>query len=297
MIDSGLTPEPGSTLRIYNYADYLSPAGAQGLREEVRRRHPALDVQRRRRGADQDRLEERSSSTCTSRATTRWAGWSRPTCSGRSTTTTCPTPSNLWPQFRDPWYDRGCALHRPVHDLQHRHRLAHRPGPERHRGRPRQPLRLPVGHRSTPATWRSSTTGTPPWRWCCCATGSCDINSDRPRRTSRMVREQLLDLRRRHEAPGHDLHVHRAAGRPVRPVPDVVRRRDQRGLLPAREDLHRRSCATGSPRTARARSTTTWWWCLARGKNPVAAHFFINDAARHHGRRARTSASPATSPR
>ena len=83
------------------------PADAQGLREEVRRRHPAVDVQRRRRGADQDRLRRRSSSTCTSRATTRWADWSRPTCSGRSTTTTCPTPPTCGPASATPGTTRA----------------------------------------------------------------------------------------------------------------------------------------------------------------------------------------------
>ncbi len=33
-IDSGLTPEPGSTLRIYNYADYLSPRMMKQFEED-----------------------------------------------------------------------------------------------------------------------------------------------------------------------------------------------------------------------------------------------------------------------
>src|SRR5688572_28332672 len=33
-IDSGLTPEPGSTLRIYNYADYISPRMMKQFEED-----------------------------------------------------------------------------------------------------------------------------------------------------------------------------------------------------------------------------------------------------------------------
>ncbi len=57
-IESGLTPEAGQHAADLQLRRLPRARGCQGLREEVRRRHPAVDVQRRRRGADQDRHRE-----------------------------------------------------------------------------------------------------------------------------------------------------------------------------------------------------------------------------------------------
>ncbi len=58
------------------------------------------------------------------------------------------------------------------------------------------------------------------------------------------------------QAQGHDHDVQRPAGRPARHLPDVVRRRDQRAVLPGQGHQGRRCCATGRRRPT-AWSTTT----------------------------------------
>ena len=75
----------------------------------------------------------------------------------------------------------GLALHRAVHHLHHRHRLAHRPGERPTSRRCRIPTTC-CGIRSTRARPRSSTTGTPRWRWCFCSKAS--PTSTPPRRTT-----------------------------------------------------------------------------------------------------------------
>ncbi len=128
----------GRTLKIYNYADYLSPARGEVLRGQVRRQGRDLDVQRRRRGAHQARAAA-STSTSTTPTTTEISrlvngGLVRPLNHSY-----IPNIKNVWPSFTNPWYDQELALHRAVHDLHHRHRLAHRPGARRHRRARRTP--------------------------------------------------------------------------------------------------------------------------------------------------------------
>ena len=52
-IADGLAPEKGATLKIYNYADYLSPQAVKGFEDKYGDQDRDFDLQRRRRGDHQ----------------------------------------------------------------------------------------------------------------------------------------------------------------------------------------------------------------------------------------------------
>ena len=220
-IESGLRPEPGSTLRIYNYADYLSPRMLKDFEKKY-----GVDIRLSTFNDADEALTKIASGNLEfdlyfpsydSLGRLVQADLLRPLNQDY-----LPNTGNLWPGFHDPWYDLGCALHRAVHDLQHRHRLAHRPGPRGHRGRSTTPTTCFWDTDVQRRTWRSSTTGTPRWRMVLLRNGQLDINSTDPDDIA-MVREQLLELRDTMKPKVTIGHVHRPARRAVRPVPDVVR--------------------------------------------------------------------------
>ena len=239
MIESGLTPERGSTLRIYNYADYLSPRVLKDFEEHVRRRRSGLDVQRRRRGADQDRLRgPRLRRLLPELRLPRPAG-RRPTCCGRSTTTTSPTSATSGRSSATRGTTTAARYTDPVHDLHHRHRLAHRHGRRRTSPAMNNPYDVfwdteYAGNMAVIDDWHTA------MAMVLLRNGIYDINTTDPKDIA-LVRDQLLEMRAHHEAAGHDHDVHRPAGRPVRPVPDVVGRRGQPALLPAEQGLRRRA--------------------------------------------------------
>ena len=78
---------------------------------------------------------------------------------------------NLWADFRDPWYDLGGLYTLPY--TIYSTGIGWRTDRVLEEVGDRSTTRTTSsGTRSTRATWPSSTTGTPPWAWCCCATGS-----------------------------------------------------------------------------------------------------------------------------
>ena len=205
------------------------------------------------------------------------ASWSRPTCCGRSTTTTSTnTVEPVAPASATPGTTRARATPIPytVYSTGIGWRTDMSPTSTWRR---RQPLRRLLGHRSTRATSRSSTTGTRRWRWCCCATVSTTSTPPIAEDIA-MVREQLLELRDTMRPQGDDPHVHRHARRSVRPVPDVVRGRDQHARTTCRRasraDVLRYWFPAGRARRGRQRPGRL---PRARATNPVAAHFFMND--------------------
>ncbi len=210
-------------------------ADDQGLREEVRRRHQALDVQRCRRGADEDRLQGTSSSTSTSPATTRWASWSRPICCARSPRLLHQLPQPL-DELRQPVVRPRRALHDPLHDLLHGDRLADGHGLHATSPQYGQPLRRPLGHAVRRDNWPSSTTGTPRSGWCCCATAS-RLNTTNPRGPRSCRGPQLLDLRKTMNPKVTIADVHRHA----RPVSTVCARSGRATPSTCRTTCRRRS--------------------------------------------------------
>ena len=204
------------------------PAGAQELREEVRRRHPPLDVQRRRRGADQDRdREPRLRPLLPELRLDRPVDHRRPAAAaqpGLHDQHPQPVEGIPRPVVRPRW-----SVHAALHDLLHRHRLAQRPGARGGR-RSREPLRRPLGHAV------QGRHGGP--RRLAHRDGH-GAAAQRPRheqhRRGRHRRGPRAAPRAgRHDGPaGDDRPVHRHPRGQVRAEPDVVGRRDQHAVLPA----------------------------------------------------------------
>ena len=104
-IADGLAPEQGATLKIYNYADYLSPAAIKSFEDKY---HVKIEVStfndgdeaitKLRSGVDFDIYN--ANYTEISRLVT--GGLLRPLNHSY-----LPNISNVWPTFTNPWYDQG----------------------------------------------------------------------------------------------------------------------------------------------------------------------------------------------
>ena len=186
-----------------------------------------------------------------------------------------PTPPTCGPASATPGTTGAARYTAPYTDLQHRDRLAHRHGPRRHRRAATTP---------TTCFWDTAYAGNlailDDWHTAIAMVLLRNGQLRHQQHRSRRHRDGPRAAARaaRHDAPeGDDQHVHRHAGRAVRPVPDVVR---------ATRSTPRTTC-----RRARPSDIMRYWFpedgrgevdndlvvCLAQGKNPVAAHFFIND--------------------
>jgi spermidine/putrescine transport system substrate-binding protein len=104
-IADGLAPEKGATLKIYNYADYLSPQAIKqfedkyGIKIEVSTFNDGDEaITKLRSGVDFDIYN--ANYTEISRLVT--GGLVRPLNHSY-----LPNISNVWPSFTDPWYDQG----------------------------------------------------------------------------------------------------------------------------------------------------------------------------------------------
>ena len=106
MIKSGLTPERGSTLRVYNYADYLSPRFLRDFEDKY-----GLDVRLSTFNDADEALTKIASKDLAfdvyfpsydSLGRLVAADLLRPLNHDYLT-----NAGNLWPRLRDPWYDRG----------------------------------------------------------------------------------------------------------------------------------------------------------------------------------------------
>ena len=105
-IESGLTPERGSTLRIYNYADYLSP----GVLKDFEKRYD-VDIRLSTFNDADEALTKVASKNLRfdlyfpsydSLGRLVQADLLRPLNRDYLT-----NAGNLWPGLQDPWYDRG----------------------------------------------------------------------------------------------------------------------------------------------------------------------------------------------
>lgn len=104
-IGDGLAPEKGATLKIYNYADYLSPQAIKGFEDkygvkvEVSTFNDGDEaITKLRSGVDFDIYN--ANYTEISRLVT--GGLVRPLNHSY-----IPNISNVWPSFTNPWYDQG----------------------------------------------------------------------------------------------------------------------------------------------------------------------------------------------
>jgi spermidine/putrescine transport system substrate-binding protein len=105
-IESGLRPEPGSTLRIYNYSDYLSPRMIKDFEKKY-----DVDIRLSTFNDADEALTKIASEklkfdlyfpSYDSLGRLVQADLLRPLNHDY-----LPNAANLWPGFRDPWYDRG----------------------------------------------------------------------------------------------------------------------------------------------------------------------------------------------
>ncbi|MFN8196002.1 MAG: spermidine/putrescine ABC transporter substrate-binding protein [Nocardioidaceae bacterium] len=106
MIESGLTPERGSTLKIYNYADYLSPKVIKDFEKQT-----GVSVELSTFNDTEEALSKIASGSLKydlyypsydqiGKLVT--AGLARPLNQDY-----LPNIANCWDQFTDPWYDKG----------------------------------------------------------------------------------------------------------------------------------------------------------------------------------------------
>ena len=163
-IADGLAPEKGATLKIYNYADYLSPQAVKafedqyGCKVEISTFNDGDEaITKLRSGVDFDIYN--ANYTEISRLVT--GGLLRPLNHSY-----IPNISNVWPTFTNPWYDQGWQYTVPytIYTTGMGWRTDQVPADI---GALSNPVRITVGHRRTRTRRRSSTTGTPRWRWCC----------------------------------------------------------------------------------------------------------------------------------
>ncbi len=141
-IADGLAPEKGPLL-LYNYADYIGPAVVKSFEKKYGVDVKYLDLQRHRRGDHQD--PHRSGAV---RHLLPELRPDQPAGHRRAGPAAQPQLPHQHRQrvavVPEPLVRRGGALHGPLHRLHDRHRLAHRPGPRRHRGTA-EPVRRPLG--------------------------------------------------------------------------------------------------------------------------------------------------------
>ena len=247
-------PEQGATLQLYNYADYLSPRRRQAFEEKYNDQGPDLDVQRHRRGAHQDpRRQRRLRHLLPELRPDQQAGHRQ--AGPAAQPQLHPEHQQRLADVHQPLVRPGLALHRAVHHLHHRHRLADRPGARRHRraanpydvalgpevqGQDRDHRRLAHRDGDGAAASRASPTSTPPT--------ADDL---------KMVGDQLNALV---AATSPKVTITMYNDLPAGQIGlcqmwsgDII---NAQYYLPEGQSA-RTSCATGSPRTARAWSTTT----------------------------------------
>ena len=111
-IESGLSPERGSTLRIYNYSDYLSPRMLKDFEEKY-----GVDIRLSTFNDADEALTKIASKrlefdlyfpSYDSLGRLVQADLLRPLNQDY-----LPNAKNLWPGFRDPWYDQGSRYTAP----------------------------------------------------------------------------------------------------------------------------------------------------------------------------------------
>ena len=140
-IASGMQPETGGTFTIFNYPEYIDPARAQGLRQEVRGHGEGHAVRRHHHRRHEAGIGDRVAGR--DRDDARPAPPRRRGQAGEAAQSRLhPEPEERLVRFQEPVLRRRVPLLRAVHGLQHRHRVPHRP---RQGGHPQSEAQ-PLGH-------------------------------------------------------------------------------------------------------------------------------------------------------
>jgi len=272
MIKSGLTPERGSTLRVYNYADYLSPRFLRDFEDKY-----GLDVRLSTFNDADEALTKIASKDLAfdvyfpsydSLGRLVAADLLRPLNHDYLT-----NAGNLWPRLRDPWYDRGARYTIPY--------TIYSTGI----GWRTDMVSTDVAAMSNPydVLWDTHYDGNmailDDWHTAIAMVllrnGQLNINSTAPKDIA-MVRKQLLDLRATMKPRVTiSMYTELPAGQyglsqmwsgdainlpyylPKRTSPDILR--------------------FWFPPDGKGEVDNDLVVCLAQGENPVAAHFFLNE--------------------
>ncbi|HZC69158.1 MAG TPA: hypothetical protein VE442_00545 [Jatrophihabitans sp.] len=131
-----LTPERGATLRLYNYADYIAP----GVDKQFEKDYAKYDVNVRVstfNDEDEAITKIRTGAVPYDIYFPSYVAISRLVAANLIRPLNHSYLSNIdnvWPAFKNPWYEPGVALHRAVFHLHDRYRLAGRQDQHRHRG-------------------------------------------------------------------------------------------------------------------------------------------------------------------
>ena len=169
MIEAGLTPEKGSTLKVYNYADYLSPRVIKDFQAEY-----DVKVELSTFNDTEEALSKISSGAL--KYDLYFPSYDQ---IGKMVTAKLVRPlnheyipniANCWPQFENPWYDQGWQYSVPYTTYTTGIGWRDRPGVRGHR-RARQPVRRPLG-REVPRQLAVIDDWHTAWRCRCCATGA-----------------------------------------------------------------------------------------------------------------------------
>lgn len=271
-IKSGLKPERGSTLRIYNYASYLSPRFLKDFEDEY-------DVEIRLstfNDADEALTKIASGDlefdvyfpSYDSLGRLIQAGLLRPLNHDYLT-----NAGNLWPMLRDPWYDRGARYTIPY--------TIYSTGI----GWRTDMIDTDVAGLKNPydvlwdTEYANNTAVLDDWHTCMAMVllrnGIYDINTTDPKDIA-LIREQLLDMRHTMspsvtigmytEMPAGKYGLCQMWSGDAINLPYYLPNKTSTDVL-----------RFWFPEDGRGEVDNDLCVCLAQGKNPVAAHFFMND--------------------
>ena len=272
MIESGLTPERGSTLRIYNYASYLSPRFLKDFEEEY-----GVSIRLSTFNDADEALTKIASGdlefdvyfpSYDSLGRLIQAGLLRPLNHDYLTNT-----GNLWPMLRDPWYDRGARYTIPY--------TIYSTGI----GWRTDMIDTDVAGLKNPydvlwdTEYANNTAVLDDWHTCMAMVllrnGIYDINTTDPKDIA-LIREQLLDMRHTMspsvtigmytELPAGKYGLCQMWSGDAINLPYYLPNKTSTDVL-----------RFWFPEDGRGEVDNDLCVCLAQGKNPVAAHFFMND--------------------
>ena len=271
-IDSGLTPKRGSTLRIYNYADYLSPRVLKNFEEkygvEIRLSTFNDADEALTKIASKDLKFDLYFPSYDSLGRLVQADLLRPLNHEY-----LPNADNLWSNLRDPWYDRGAQYTVPYTiystGIGWRTDLVSTDIPAL--DNPYDVLwdRQYAGNMAVLDDWHTAIA------MVLLRNGQLNINSTDPKDIA-MVRKQLLDLRATMkprvtismytELPAGQYGLCQIWSGDAINLPYYLPKKTSTDIL-----------RYWFPPDGRGEVDNDLVVCLGQGENPVAAHFFINE--------------------
>jgi spermidine/putrescine transport system substrate-binding protein len=272
LIADALEPEKGATLKLYNYADYIGP----GVVKAFEKKYAAYDVKVR-----VSTFNDTDEALTKIRAGKSGFDIYFPSYDQIAKMVTAklirplnhsyiPNIANVWPEFTNPWYDGEWHYTVPYTST----RPASAGGPTRSRRHRAMPnpydvlLGPELGRRlAVIDDWHTA--------MAMVALRAASPTSTRTKPSDLAKIQARCWTCSRRPPQGHHHDVQRPAGRPAEPVPDVVRRRRERAVLPAQGRVHRRAGLL-VPADGKGMVDNDLMVILSQGQNPVLAHLFVN---------------------